>query len=220
MRFWQPGVYFSQTYKHQFGSLIRCVIIPVICDAPALRKTAGFTATTSRFFCNFCRLPKAEISNFNIRSWPARLSPQEHLKAALRWLKAPTPVARAKELEENCIRWTELLALPYWDPTKFMVVDAMHNLFLNEFKNHCRVIFGMGSPSTSGDKKMKPHTTEEQEEVIRRVKVGIQKQSKTSLKAIRKGYIICFARVNDIPFASSASKGDIVDKLLDWVRLF
>lgn len=33
-----------------------------------------------------------------------------------------------------------LLELPYWDPTKSVVVDAMHNLFLNLVKHHCREI--------------------------------------------------------------------------------
>ena len=33
-----------------------------------------------------------------------------------------------------------LLELSYWDPMKSVVVDAMHNLFLNLVKHHCREI--------------------------------------------------------------------------------
>ncbi|KAF8220225.1 hypothetical protein L208DRAFT_1335077, partial [Tricholoma matsutake] len=38
--------------------------------------------------------------------------------------------------------WSELLWLPYYDPTWFLVVDPMHNLFLGLIKEHFQGILG------------------------------------------------------------------------------
>jgi len=38
------------------------------------------------------------------------------------------------------IRWTELLRLPYFDPSRFVVVDAMHNLFLGLTREHFDIL--------------------------------------------------------------------------------
>jgi hypothetical protein len=32
--------------------------------------------------------------------------------------------------KETGVRWSELLRLPYWDPTRFLAIDGMHNLLL------------------------------------------------------------------------------------------
>ncbi|KAG5220444.1 Immunoglobulin G-binding protein [Salix suchowensis] len=40
------------------------------------------------------------------------------------------------------LRYTELLELPYFDPTRFIVVDSMHNLFLGLIKEHFTNILG------------------------------------------------------------------------------
>jgi hypothetical protein len=39
------------------------------------------------------------------------------------------------------VKWSELLRLPYFDPTRFVVIDAMHNLFLGLINEHFQNIF-------------------------------------------------------------------------------
>ncbi|KAK0241044.1 hypothetical protein EDD85DRAFT_731715, partial [Armillaria nabsnona] len=43
------------------------------------------------------------------------------------------------------IRWSELLRLPYFDPSRMIIVDSMHNLFLGLLKEHFRSILGFRS---------------------------------------------------------------------------
>src|SRR3989454_4026957 len=35
-----------------------------------------------------------------------------------------------KHVSETFVRWSEIYRLPYFDPTKFLIVDPMHCLFL------------------------------------------------------------------------------------------
>jgi len=41
------------------------------------------------------------------------------------------------------VRWSELLRLPYFDPTRFVVIDVMHNLFLGLISKHFQDILGI-----------------------------------------------------------------------------
>ncbi|KAI0348809.1 hypothetical protein OH77DRAFT_1367983, partial [Trametes cingulata] len=41
------------------------------------------------------------------------------------------------------VRYSTLLQLPYWGPSRWVVIEAMHNLLLGLFQRHCRHIFGM-----------------------------------------------------------------------------
>jgi hypothetical protein len=43
-------------------------------------------------------------------------------------------------VDETGIRWTALLQLPYFDPSQFVVVDAMHNLFLGLLQEHFEIL--------------------------------------------------------------------------------
>jgi hypothetical protein len=46
------------------------------------------------------------------------------------------------------LRWSELLRLPYFDPSQFVVLDAMHNLFLGLINFHFCDLLGY-HPSSS-----------------------------------------------------------------------
>lgn len=57
--------------------------------------------------------------------------------------------------DSSGIRWTELLRLPYFDPTTFVVVDPMHNLFLGLIKEHFQGILGYQPKTKVTDAKVK-----------------------------------------------------------------
>ncbi|KAJ3500743.1 hypothetical protein NLJ89_g9653 [Agrocybe chaxingu] len=54
---------------------------------------------------------------------------------------------RAEIFNDAGIRWSELLRLPYFDITRNVVVDSMHNLFLGLIKEHFCGILGIALPS-------------------------------------------------------------------------
>ncbi|TFY56546.1 hypothetical protein EVJ58_g7577 [Rhodofomes roseus] len=177
---WHSGMWLTQTAVHAHGRLIRAAIIPLICDLPALRKAAGFAGHSSRHFCSFCLLKRPDINNIS-RPWPSRTW-QEHLNIATQWRDAATERDRDTLFEEHGLRWSELLRLPYWDPTRYAVVDAMHNLFLGELRHHCMAIWGIDIKDhkdkhgrATDSTKTTPHTPDEQQQHITRLLNALRK---------------------------------------------
>lgn len=55
---------------------------------------------------------------------------------------APDKKTQEAVLKKYGIRWSELFRLRYWDPTKFVVIEGMHNLFLGLAQHHMRKVLG------------------------------------------------------------------------------
>lgn len=213
---WDSGVHLSRTALHPTGRLVRAAIIPLICDLPALRKTAGFAGHSSKHMCSFCLLKKGNINNLN-RPWPARTW-KEHLDIATRWRNAQTEKERETLFEKHGLRWSELLRLPYWDPTRFAVVDAMHNLFLGELRHHCREVWGIYIKDKPTGKKMSAHTPQEQRKWLDHVVTALRKKKLSSLTQPRKGYLVAVAQLNGIMLKNQLTKEEYARVLLHWVR--
>ena len=89
--FWETGVFYARTAKYECGRLVRCILVPLVCDLPAARQTAGFGGHSAKFFCSMCKLPLAQISNIDPTTWPPR-SGQDHKAEAEAW-KSQTTIA-------------------------------------------------------------------------------------------------------------------------------
>ncbi|KIJ59125.1 hypothetical protein HYDPIDRAFT_65665, partial [Hydnomerulius pinastri MD-312] len=134
---WKTSTWFTRTTDHPTGRLARSVIALAINDLQAVCKIGGFAAPTAIHLCNLCWLQKSDISNFDCEGWRRRTY-QEHFDAAVRWRDAERKKDRDKVFKEIGVRWSELLCLPYWDPTRFLAIDGMHNLFLGLVQFHFR----------------------------------------------------------------------------------
>ncbi|KAL5524994.1 hypothetical protein ACEPAF_8863 [Sanghuangporus sanghuang] len=97
--------------------LIRAAIICVVCDLPAARK-----------------VDREHIANPSHS--PARRDVFEMRQKAQEWKDAPTSALQDRVFDCFGVRYSELFRLPYWDPTKQLVVDPMHNLLLGITENH------------------------------------------------------------------------------------
>jgi hypothetical protein len=124
---------------------VRAAIIALVTDMPASKKIAGSLSHHADAFCSLCLLKRKEMANIDRAMWPRR-SCETHRKSAFAWLNA-TPEERRKLGKESGVRWSELFRLPYWDPTRQVVVDIMHNLFLGLIKRHYTTILGMSTDS-------------------------------------------------------------------------
>lgn len=153
--FWNPGVFYSRTWKYREGRHFHAAVVPLVCDVLAARQVSGFGSHTSRFFCTSCYLPFDQVENILLSSWPRR-DLVEHRRRAAEWRDASTIIQREALFDKYGIRWSELLRLPYWDPIKYTVVDSMHNLYLGLFKNHCRDIWGINLDVDDGDATSHP----------------------------------------------------------------
>ena len=144
LKLWDPGVFFTRTDGHPHGRLVRCAIVCVVCDLPAARKTTGFVSSAHNHFCAICHCTRKEngYGNFDYSSWRRRNN-WECRKSAKQFKRAGLGLKGEALVKDTGVRWSQLLRLPYFDPTRFVVVDTMHNLFLGLINEHFRTILGI-----------------------------------------------------------------------------
>lgn len=162
LEFWEPGVFFSKTMLYPNGRLFRCAVIPLICDLGAVKKVAGQASHSHTFFCSFCKLKKQNINNVDPATWPPRTCDDVILEAE-QWQHALSEQVRKKTFKQSGIRYTPLHKLPYWKPTRYVVVETMHNLFLGLFQRHCRHVFGIDIKGVSDLYEEPPEEATEEE---------------------------------------------------------
>lgn len=101
------------------------------------------------------------------------------------WLEAPSKTARARVFARTGIRWSEMLRLPYWDPTRSVVVDAMHNLFLGLVQFHIRKVLQIEGTVSPDDDEWSPAATPDEMAKARQVWAdGLKKPN--DLKKVKK----------------------------------
>ncbi|KAI0644445.1 hypothetical protein C8Q79DRAFT_876656, partial [Trametes meyenii] len=69
------------------------------------------------------------INNLDKKSWPRRDDAEFRILAE-KWRDAPDTAHREQLFKSSGVRYSVLLELPYWRPTRYGVIDTMHNLFL------------------------------------------------------------------------------------------
>jgi hypothetical protein len=155
LEFWSPGVHFSRTHEFRHGRTVFCALTAVVCDLPASRKVAGFASHSHEFFCSLCYCTRKRdgYGTTDYRSWLRRGNADSH-EYAERWRNALNAKTATAVLNESGLRWSELLRLPYFDPSRFVVVDAMHNLFLGLINFHFCDLLGYRPPAKK--KTVKP----------------------------------------------------------------
>lgn len=157
LELWNAGAQYSRTALHPKGRLVRAALIALVADLGAVRKTSGQASHSATYFCSFCQLKKCDINQTDPSKWPRR-DCDTFRRLARAWQHARTRQDRTRLFKAHGVRYSILLELPYWKPTRFVVLDTMHNLFLGLFQRHCRRVFGM-------DIKIDDHTSTEEPEI-------------------------------------------------------
>jgi len=85
----------------------------------------------------------------------ARRTNEEWRKAAAEYQACRSEDEKTAKADKTGVRWSDLLCLPYFDISRCVVVDPMHNLFLGLIKEHFNGILGLG---LSKPKHEKPAT--------------------------------------------------------------
>lgn len=147
---WTHGVFLTRTRLYPHGQRVRCALGPLICDLPAARQMSGFSHFRSTNSCSECTQTHSELNNLNFKDWKPRC-PQLHRKYATAWKNANSRSERDRITLLHGVRWSELLRLSYWDPTKFTVIDSMHCFYLRLMQHHVRSIWGMDVKFEDGD---------------------------------------------------------------------
>jgi hypothetical protein len=144
LAFWEPGIKLSKTYNYPMGRLVLCALVAVICDLIAAKKIAGFTSATHEHFCAVCHCTRSKhtYGDTDHQSWKRRTN-EECRQSAAAYKAAQTKEEQLKVAEQSGVCWSELLRLPYFDVSRCVVVDSMHNLFLGLIKTHFMKILGI-----------------------------------------------------------------------------
>ena len=151
---WKHGTWYTKTASYPNGRRCRSALVPLVADLPGARRIAG-TAISMRVLCPLLCKNNKDFRSIDHTTWTRRTY-QEFKDAAFAWRAAQSKQERAKLFQQNGIRWCELLLLPYWDPTRFVVVDPMHNLFLGLVQTHFRELLEMDIQGSDGPEEVGP----------------------------------------------------------------
>jgi hypothetical protein len=73
---------------------------------------------------------------------PTRTLP-EHRKRAMKWLNAKTKTEQETLARLHGVKYSVLLQLDYWDPTRFLVIDSLHAFWLGVCKSYMKQLRDM-----------------------------------------------------------------------------
>jgi hypothetical protein len=213
---WNPGIFISRTSKHPLGRLIRGALVPVICDLPAARRVAGLGGHASGHFCSECLLKLEDINDLNREAWIPR-SYADHVIYAEKWKNAQTEADRNDVFSKYGAKWSELLRLSYWDPTRYVVIDSMHGFYLRLFLRHVRDVWGMSIKFDDGDGfpdvniDVSEQDLEKARQILQRGKMG-------ELKALPRDHLQALCR--ELGLHYGGRKGALIKLLLVYVSIF
>jgi len=142
LEFWFTGIRFSRTCTYYYGRVVRCALVCVVSDLPAARKISGFASIHHTQMCAMCHCTRRQHDSLNdsFATLGMRRTNEEIRNSAQLYLDAADEKERSEAVHNSGIRWSELLRLPYFDTSCFVVVDAMHNLFLGLVKEHFDIL--------------------------------------------------------------------------------
>ena len=208
---WNSGIFLTRTARYPFGRLVRGALVPVICDLPAARRVAGLGGHSSGHFCSECLLKLADINNLDSHTWRPR-DYASHMQHAQRWKDAATESERTGVFQEYGAKWSELLRLPYWDPTKYVVIDSMHGFYLRLYLRHVRDVWGMNVTLTDGDGFPDLNISEGD---LSKARAVLQNGKRDALKALPRDHLQCLCR--DLGLHYGGRKSTLINLLISYV---
>lgn len=136
---WQNG--FNVLSPKYVPICVKLCLSCITCDIPATRKVCGFLGHNAALGCNKC-LKKFEVnfgqrtnfSGYDRENWNLR-SRDEHMRGIESIKNKVTKTGLQAAESQNGLRYSILLALPYFDPVRFTAIDSMHNLLLGTGKH-------------------------------------------------------------------------------------
>jgi len=153
---WERGIHVSKTASSQDGRDVEVAIILSVNDLPAARKVSGSAGVRSPFYCTVCYCSGSETmyrSDFD--RWGHRDASEARMWAQA-WHNAKTLTEREEIFKQRGVRWSEFWRLPYWDPSRMLVIDSMHCIFEGIVHYHCRYVLGLDSSHAKTDSPLVP----------------------------------------------------------------
>lgn len=137
--FWMQGV--CVLSPENIPVCVKLALSCVTCDIPAIRKVCGFLSHNASLGCNKClkKFPvkfaeSTDYSGYDRENWEHRTL-QQHRNSISEIMKEITKVGVMSSESKHGMRYSILMALPYFDPVRYCAIDCMHNLFLGTGKH-------------------------------------------------------------------------------------
>ncbi|KAJ3782625.1 hypothetical protein GGU10DRAFT_396766 [Lentinula aff. detonsa] len=103
----------------------------------------------SGFICSRCKLrSRTHIFNTNHSQWTCWKVAELHYWATS-YKDSRNFAERKKIFEEYGVRWSSFWLLEYWDPTRMLVIDAMHCILEGLVHYHCRHVLRLDASNPS-----------------------------------------------------------------------
>jgi len=155
---WKRGVQYSRTANYRDGRPTRSAIVLSVNDLPATRQLNAYAGTSSHHICTICQcfhLSSRDRTDTDSSDWHPR-DLQQFRKNAEDWRTASTDKIQKDLFSQTGVRWSELWRLPYWDPTRMLVVDLMHCLLEGLAHHHFRWVLHLQDPKKRSKAPMVP----------------------------------------------------------------
>ncbi|KNZ49760.1 hypothetical protein VP01_4807g1, partial [Puccinia sorghi] len=160
-----------RTYRFPNGRFVQAKLLAVYGDILATKKVAGFAAHSATKFCTFCHATQAELPSLQLS---ARREKGETITAACKSLAAKSAEAQSDILKATGVRWSELNRLAYWDPSRHVVLGAMHNWLEGILQGHFRFRWRFGSVAPTETKKKRRSAPQSKAGPNKRARIPIQ----------------------------------------------
>ena len=138
---------------------VRAALLCVACDLPAGRKVCGFLGHSASLGCTRClkqftgTVGSMNYSGFNRSLWVKR-DVNQHRENVQKIKSCITKTQRNTMESEYGCRYSCLTELKYFDPSRMLIIDPMHNLYLGSGKHMVKLWINNGLIVTSQYSKL------------------------------------------------------------------
>jgi hypothetical protein len=183
VEFWDPGVYMSQTALYPTGRTTNCAIALCVNDLVAARQTSQLAGHSSHHYCTVCNGQYKDTLGYLLDKWKMR-DDRETRDLAEKWRTLATVKDQEKHFKDHGVRWSELWRLPYWSPSRQLVVDSMHCILEGVVHHHFRHILGLTTASANAKADIIPAFTYEFQPVPKEQMEDVQGKQTTMAKDV------------------------------------
>jgi hypothetical protein len=158
---WHAGFFITRTGLRPKGRLYRVAVIASVNDLIAARTSMGFRGPTAKIFCPICDAWAPHVHEK--KTWKAAyahmgadLDPMDIRRLAEQSRDAKSYQERLRIWTTHGVRWAQWWRLPYWDPTRMVIVDPMHAFLEGLADFQTRKALGMGGPAKAKSRVFVP----------------------------------------------------------------
>ncbi|MBW0467884.1 hypothetical protein O181_007599, partial [Austropuccinia psidii MF-1] len=133
-----------QTFQIPNGRNIRIILAALIGEIVATHKVSGFAFHSAQRPCSWCEVIRKDLEKVTIGK---KRNKNDTLGLSVRWFNEKAICQRKILAKKAGVRWSELNLLPYWDPSKDVVLGMMHNWYEGILQHHFWYRWGMNKIS-------------------------------------------------------------------------